>query len=231
MYKRMVIKLSGEALSGETEIYDNSTIDRILSDIINLSKKGTEIALAVGGGNIWRGRMAEDMDSTKADQMGMLATVINSLYLADRLRAKGQKTLVLTPFVVGNFTVFYSKEAALEGFEQNKVLIFGGGIGHPFFSTDTLPALRAAELNCDCVLFAKNVDGVYNKNPDHPDAVRYKKITYAKILQDGLEALDQAAMVICQKNKIPSVVFSLKHTGILLAAEGNVEDFGTIIEE
>ena len=234
MYKRIVIKLSGEALANENSLYDNETITNILTDIKTVSQKGVQVAIAVGGGNIWRGRQGEDMDPVKADQMGMLSTVINAMYLCDRFKALGQDAEVFTPFTVGNFTSNYSKEQANAALNAGKVIIFGGGIGHPFFSTDTVPVLRACELEADCVFFAKNVSGIFDKDPNkYPDAKHLPKTTYREIIQQDLEAIDIAAMVLCEKNKIPSFVFSLNHPhSIELAAMKSEQtlDFGTIIE-
>ncbi|MCL1996689.1 MAG: uridine monophosphate kinase [Defluviitaleaceae bacterium] len=240
MYKRIVIKLSGEALSGANSnsdsngngnLYDTTIIDNIIADIKYLTDKGVQICLAIGGGNIWRGRNADHIDKTKADQMGMLATVINSMYLCERLIAAGQTAQVFTPFSVGTFTTPYSKEAAERTLKDGGVVIFGGGLGHPFFSTDTVPVLRACELNCDCVFFAKNINGVYDKNPiTHPDAVRYKSLTYREIIEQNFEVIDIAAMVLCENNNIPSIVFSLTEAGsIRRAALDKDSDVGTII--
>lgn len=233
MYKRIVIKLSGEALSNGQSLYDNETINGILTDIKQVVSQGVQVAIAVGGGNIWRGRQGEDMDPVKADQMGMLSTVINAMYLSDRFKAMAQDAVVFTPFTVGTFTQVYAKEVANEALEQGKVVIFGGGIGQPFFSTDTVPALRACELGADCVFFAKNVNGIYDKNPDkYPDAKHMKHLTYRDIINENLEAIDIAAMVLCENNKIPSFVFSLNHPkSIVLAATqpSDTLDFGTII--
>ena len=231
MYKRIVIKLSGEALAsgddkGITNIYDDKTIDNLIKDIKNTMSRGTQVALVIGGGNILRGRSTPGINRAKADQIGMLATVMNSIYLAERFKENGIHTEVLTPFEVGNFTKVYSREKALKYLNQNKLLIFGGGLGHPYFSTDTIPALRALELECDCVLFAKNVDGIYNKNPAiHKDATKYKTITYRKIIEDNLYAIDIAAMVLCENGNIPSLVFSLNQENAIELAALNSEEF------
>ncbi|MCL2592561.1 MAG: UMP kinase [Defluviitaleaceae bacterium] len=233
MFKRIVIKLSGEALSEDSvNIFDNQKISEIVSDILKVKNKGVEISLVLGGGNILRGRsVSSETDRTKADQIGMLATVINSIYLADMIRQQGGLAVVMTPFKIGTFTLEFSKDLALEYFKKGYIIIFAGGTGHPFFSTDTIPALRAAELSADCVFYAKNVDGVYDKNPSvHSDAKRYKEITYRKIIKDNLVANDLAAMILCEDNNIPSLVFSLKYpNSIVLAAENDerLYEFGT----
>lgn len=239
MYKRIVIKLSGEALANKTNdknsihaMFHDETINNIITDIKKVVESGVQVSLAVGGGNIWRGRSANsNMDKCKADQIGMLSTIMNSIYLADSFKQQGLKAVVMTPFVVGAMTELYSKDAALDHMEEGKVVIFAGGLGHPFFSTDTIPALRAAELEADCVLFAKSIDGVYDKNPAiHSDAVRYKEITYRKIIKDNLVVNDLAAMVLCENNNIPSLVFSLNYpNSIEIASQDNDKfyDFGT----
>ena len=233
MYKRIVIKLSGEALAGKESLYDDTTIDSIITDIKHVVDNGVQVSLAIGGGNIWRGQSSKDIDKVKADQMGMLATVINSQYLCERLKVYGQPSTVFTPFNIGNFTTPFSKEAAEECLNSGGVAIFGGGIGHPFFSTDTIPVLRACELNCDCVLFAKNINGIYDKDPNvHSNAIRYSYLTYREIIRKDLQAIDIAAMVLCEKHNIPSVVFSLQHPkSIQLVAlnNGDSAKIGTTI--
>ena len=234
MYKRIVIKLSGEALGNDHSLYDDTVIDSLVKDIKDTLESGVQICLALGGGNIWRGQQGKNIDPPKADQMGMLATVINSMYLSERLIASGVGAVVFTPFSVGTFTTQFSKELAIECLEQGKVAIFGGGTGHPFFSTDTIPALRACELNCDCVLFAKNINGIYDKDPNiHTDAIRYETLTYRDIITKNLQAIDIAAMVLCEKHNIPSIVFSLKEPGsikISAHSKGKSLTIGTTIK-
>ena len=233
MFKRIVIKLSGEALAEDgINIFDNNKVFSIVADILKVKNMGTEVSLVLGGGNILRGRSVDaKTDRTKADQMGMLATVINSIYLADMIRQQEGHAVVMTPFKVGTFTLEFSKELALDYMSKGYIVIFAGGTGHPYFSTDTIPALRAAELSADCVFYAKNVDGIYDKNPSvYKDAQKYKEITYRKIIKDNLSANDLAAMILCEDNNIPSLVFSLKHpNSIALAAENNEKlyEFGT----
>jgi len=234
MYKRIVIKLSGEALSsGPDHLYDDAIIDNIVSQIKNVVDMGVQVGVAIGGGNIWRGRNTKSIHQTKADQMGMLATVINSMYLCERLKLHGQPATVFTPLSISTFTKVYSREATLDHMERGRVAVFGGGLGHPFFSTDTIPVLRACELDCDAVFFAKNINGVFDKDPNkHADAVRYREMTYRQVIEQNLEAIDIAAMVMCENNDIPSFVFSLNHPkSIELAASGSKDqlDFGTII--
>ncbi len=168
MYKRIVLKISGEALAGEQEgvAFFEPVVDELVRQVKAVLEKGTQVSLVIGGGNFWRGRSANSqMDRTKADQIGMLATVMNAIYVADALRQKGIGAVVQTPFVVGTMTELFSKESALSHLQNGDVVIFAGGLGHPFFSTDTITALRGAELDADGLFFAKNVDGVYDSDP------------------------------------------------------------------
>lgn len=241
MYKRIVIKLSGEALANKdndkfniSNMFNDNTINNIVAQIKDVVSSGTQVSLAIGGGNIWRGRSASsNMDKSKADQIGMLSTVINSIYLADAFAQQDIQAVVMTPFPVGTMTEVFSNDRAISHMKKGRVVIFAGGLGHPFFSTDTIPALRAAELQADCVLYAKSIDGVYDKNPSiHNDAIRYKEITYRKIIKDNLVVNDLAAMILCENNNIPSLVFSLNYpNSIKIASENNekIYDFGTKI--
>ena len=168
MYKRIILKLSGEALAGDKDgvMYDNETIFSVVDQIKEILDMGTQVALVIGGGNIWRGRSSNaEMDRTKADQIGMLATVMNAVYVADAFRQRGIKAVVQTPIIIGTVTEQFSKESAVKHLESGEVVIFAAGIGHPYFSTDTVTALRGAELDVDMLLFAKNVDGVYDSDP------------------------------------------------------------------
>ena len=210
MYKRIVIKLSGESLANQNTKFNDELITSIAEQIKTLIDNNIQIGIVVGGGNFWRGRSANPkMDKVKADQIGMLATVMNALYLSDAFDQKNIKTKIMTPFPIGMITKQFSKESALKNMNNKYVLIFAGGIGHPFFSTDTITALRAAELEADCILYAKNIDGIYDSDPKiNLQAKKYKKISYQKIINDNLEAIDICAMNISKE--IPSIVFSLK---------------------
>jgi len=174
---------------------------------------GTEVALVVGGGNLWRGRSANpEMDRVKADQIGMMATVMNALYLADMCRRQDMKAQVVTPIPIGKMTTLYEKERVLAMMAEQTVVINAAGVGHPFFSTDTVTALRAAELEADCVLYAKNVDGVYSSDPaTNPKAEKYKHLSYKTAIRRGLNAADMAALHLSAEAEIPSYVFSLNH--------------------
>ena len=232
MYKRVVLKLSGEALAGDKSNvkFDNEVIEGIVLQIKELIKSGTQVTLVIGGGNFWRGRSADSkMDRCKADQIGMLATVMNAIYVADFLRQKGVKAVVQTPFKCGTMTEEFSKDSALEHIENGEVVIFAGGLGHPMFSTDTITALRGAELECDGLLFAKNVDGVYDSDPaTNPNAKKIDEIKCEDIIKNNLKVIDLTAASICFEQKIPVVIFGLnEENSIIRAAKG--EKIGTIV--
>ena len=213
MIKRTVIKLSGEAIgdSGAKSGYNDPVIDSIVGQIIEVIEGGTEVSLVIGGGNLWRGHQARpDMDRVKADYMGMLATVMNALYLTEAFKRQGTKAQVVTPVPISNMTRIYNKDEALELMANYTVLINAAGTGHPYFSTDTITALRAAELEADCVLYAKNIDGVYDSDPrKNPSARKYKTLSYKTAIQNGLSAADIAAMHISKEAHTPSYIFGL----------------------
>jgi uridylate kinase len=226
MYKRVIIKLSGEALAGSRDFgFDDAVIGEIIGQIVEVMRKGVQVALVVGGGNFWRGRDAgPDMDRVKADQIGMMATVMNAIYLTERFRLKGIHSVVMTPAIIGVITEQFSKDKALEHMEKGSVIIFACGTGHPFFSTDTIAAIRGAELNADALLFAKNVDGVYDSDPHkNMKAVKMDKITYKEIMVNDLEVIDIAVCDICIKTGITSVVFGLNEPGGLVSAVSGVD--------
>jgi uridylate kinase len=240
MFKNVVIKISGEALQGEKQppqnasdaclvypSFDDDTVNKLISEIIEVKNKGVCVSLVVGGGNIWRGRDAKEcMDRSKADQIGMLATVMNALYLAEMFRAAGSEAVVMTPFVIGAFTEPFEKMKAAAYLQKGTILLFAGGTGLPFFSTDTIPAVRAAELGADAVLFAKNISGVYDVDPKtNQDAKKYDKLTYAEALQQNLRAIDITAMDICREMRLTSIVFGLNEPqGIIQAIFGTDEE-------
>lgn len=231
MYKRVILKLSGEALAGNGEKnFDNETINGIIAQIKTIIDKGVQVSIVVGGGNFWRGRSANpEMDRCKADQIGMLATVMNALYFSESLRINGLEAQVMTPFPVGTMTEQFSKEAAVEKLKSGKIIIFAGGIGHPFFSTDTVTALRASELDADAILFAKNIDGVYDSDPAvNPNAVKFDEIKCKDIIEKNLKVIDIAAANLCFEQKIPVVIFGLsENEGVVKAAMG--EKIGTVV--
>lgn len=230
MYKRVVLKLSGEALSSEGNVFDNNIIDNIISQVKAIVNMGIQVTMVVGGGNFWRGRSANPaMDRVKADHIGMMATVMNAMYLADFCRQKDLSAVVMTPFKVGTMTEEYSKDKAEAMLSQNKILIFAGGIGSPFFSTDTVTALRAAELQADAILFAKSIDGVYDSDPaTNPDAKKFDEIACKDIIEKNLKVIDLTAADLCYSQKIPVVIFGLaEENGLVKAANG--EKIGTVV--
>ena len=228
MYKRIILKLSGEALAGDKEgvMYDNDTIFAVVEQIKSILDMGTQVALVIGGGNIWRGRSSNaEMDRTKADQIGMLATVMNAVYVADAFRQKGVKATVQTPIIIGTVTEQFSKEKAASRLEAGEVVIFAAGIGHPYFSTDTVTALRGAELEADILLFAKNVDGVYDSDPKtNPN----DEIKCQDIIRQGLRVVDTSAASLCYEQKIPVLIFGLNEENSLMRAVKG-EKIGTVV--
>ncbi|MEA4815850.1 MAG: UMP kinase [Lachnospiraceae bacterium] len=231
MYKRIILKLSGEALASKSSgYYNDEVIDSIINQIKEIKEMGTQISLVVGGGNYWRGRSADKkMDRTKADHIGILATVMNALYLCDALRQAGVYAHVMTPFKVGTITEEFSKDAALSFLSKGEVVIFAGGIGHPFFSTDSITALRGAELEADALFFAKNVDGIYDKDPNvFSDAKKMDIIKCEDIIKNNLKVIDLTAASICLDEKIPILIFGLnEEKSIIRGVKG--EKIGTLV--
>jgi uridylate kinase len=211
MFKRVVIKLSGEALSSNGEIFNDGIIDGLVAQIKRLRDSGVETALVIGGGNIWRGRNARlDMNKEKADQMGMLATVVNGIYICEAFVRQGVDAVVATPFPINTWTLHYEQEHVKKLMSGGTVVINAAGIGHPWFSTDTVTALRAAELKADAILFAKTTDGVYDKDPNkYADARKYRSLSYETALRNHLNVADMAAMHLAAGAGVASYVFSL----------------------
>ena len=211
--KRAVIKLSGEAIGDSQSAtgYNDTVIDSIVKQIINAMHSGTQVSLVIGGGNLWRGNQApKKMDRVKADYIGMLATVMNAIYLAEAFNRQGAKALVMTPMPIANMTKVFEKDLALDLMADKTVIINAAGTGHPYFSTDTITALRAAELKADIVLYAKNIDGVYDSDPNkNTSARKYKFLSYGTAIRNGLNAADIAAMHISMEAETPSYVFGL----------------------
>lgn len=217
-YRRVILKLSGEALAGEQGYgLDAQVLSSIASQIKEVVELGVEVAVVVGGGNIWRGISGAQsgMDRATADYMGMLATVMNSLALQDALEAHGIPTRVQSAIEMRQVAEPYIRRRAIRHLEKGRVVIFGAGLGNPFFSTDTNAALRAAEIEAEVILMAKNnVDGVYNADPRyHPDAVKYESLTYLDIVNQGLAVMDSTASTLCMENEIPLIVFNLSEEG------------------
>ena len=209
--KRVLLKLSGEALAGEKKTgFDEATVIEVSKQIREISKEGLEIGIVIGGGNFWRGRTSETIDRNKADQIGMLATVMNCIYVSDICRYLGMKTQIYTPFVCGAFTDLYSKDAVEESFAQGKIVFFAGGTGHPYFSTDTATVLRAVEIEAEAILLAKAVDGIYDSDPKtNPNAVKYDEISIEEVVAKKLAAMDLTASIMCMEQKMPMLVFAL----------------------
>ncbi len=210
-YKRVILKLSGEALSGKKGFgLDEETVESIAEQIKIISKLGVEVAVVVGGGNFWRGRSGKGMDRTTADYMGMLATVINSLALQDALENLDVLTRVQTAIEMRQVAEPYIRRKAIRHLEKGRVVIFAAGTGNPYFSTDTTASLRAAEIEAEVILLAKKVDGVYDSDPmENPNAVKFEELTYIEILSKGLGVMDSTATSLCMDNNIPIIVFSL----------------------
>ena len=228
-YKRVMLKISGEALSGANGFgFDFDTVSRIAKEVKEIVDMGIEVGLVVGGGNIWRGRSGEGMDRTTADHMGMLATCINALALQDALEGIGVKTRVQTAIEMKEIAEPFIRRRAVRHLEKGRVVIFGAGSGNPYFSTDTAAALRAAEIEADVILLAKNVDGVYDKDPNKfADAKKYDTLTYMEVIEQGLQVMDTTATTLCMDNNIPIKVFELTTENILKAVYG--ENIGTTV--
>lgn len=209
--QRIVLKLSGEALAGDKKTgFDEAIVRGIARQVKELANRGIQVGIVVGGGNFWRGRNGDEIDRTKADQIGMLATVMNCIYVSDIFRGEGMSTQIFTPFVCGAFTELFSKDDANRCFENGTVVFFAGGTGHPYFSTDTGAVLRAIEVDADMILMAKSVDGVYNSDPKiNPEAKKYDNLTYDEILAKGLGAIDITAASLAKENDMDIWVFDL----------------------
>lgn len=231
MYKRIVLKLSGEALAGEKGFgLDDATIEKIVEEIAKVRQNGTDVGIVVGGGNFWRGRQGSNMDRSTADHMGMMATVMNALAMQDALERHGIPTRVQTALSITRVAEPYILRKAIRHFEKGRVVIFGCGTGNPYFTTDTAAALRAAEIGADAILLAKNVDGIYDSDPKtNKCAKKFDEISYMDVIKKGLKAMDTTAVSMCMENKIPIIAFALgEEDSIIKAANG--EKIGTIIK-
>ena len=209
--KRILLKLSGEALAGSKKTgFDEETVLAVARQIKAIAEEGTRIGIVIGGGNFWRGRTSEAIGRSKADQIGMLATVMNCMYVSDICRYTGLSTEIFTPFVCGAFTRLYSRDAAEEAFASGKVVFFAGGTGHPYFSTDTATVLRAVEMEAEAIYLAKAVDGIYDSDPKvNPDAVKFDEITIEEVVDRKLAAMDLTASIMCLEQRMPMMVFGL----------------------
>lgn len=231
-YKRILLKLSGEVLAGEQKMgLDFDTVTSICSAVRDVVQLGVQVGIVVGGGNFFRGRTGGSMDRTRADHMGMLATVMNSLALADGLEQLGVPARVQTAIAMQQFAEPYIRNRAVRHLEKGRVVIFGCGTGNPFFTTDTAAALRAAEIGADIMFKASNVDGIYDKDPHRfSDAKKYDVLSYTEILAHDLKVMDGTAASLCRDNKLPILVFNLENpANIVRAVQG--ENIGTIVKE
>lgn len=230
-YKRILLKLSGEALAGEKGFgIDPQTLGKICDVIKRVIDMGVEVAIVVGGGNFWRGRQAHDMERVTADYMGMLATVMNGQALQDALEYRGLDTRLQLAFEIKQIGEQYIRRKAIRHLEMGRVVIFAGGTGNPFFSTDTCAALRASEINAEVILAGKTIDGVYDDDPKtNPNAKKFDEITYAEVLDRNLKVIDSSAASICKDNNIPTLVFALSNPDNIVSVVAG-ENIGTIIK-
>ena len=209
--QRILLKLSGEALAGDKKTgFDEETVRGVAIQVRELVEDGVQVGIVIGGGNFWRGRSSDSIDRTKADQIGMLATVMNCIYVSEIFRSEGMMTNVLTPFECGSFTKLFSKDRANKYFSKNMVVFFAGGTGHPYFSTDTGVVLRAVEVDADVILLAKAVDGVYDGDPRcNPNAKKYAEVSIEEVIEKNLQVVDMTASIMARDNKMPMWVFAL----------------------
>lgn len=228
--KRILLKLSGEALAGPKKTgFDEDTVMEVAKQVKVLVEEGIQVGIVIGGGNFWRGRTSEAIERTKADQIGMLATVMNCIYVSEIFRTAGMKTAIFTPFACGTMTELFSKDKANAYFAEGRAVFFAGGTGHPYFSTDTGIALRAIEMDADCILLAKSIDGVYDSDPKvNPQAKKYETISIQEVIDKQLAVVDLTASIMCMEHKMPMAVFSLNEKdGIANAMQGRVN--GTLV--
>lgn len=222
--KRIMLKLSGEALAGPKKTgFDEDTVRRVALQVKELTEDGIQVGIVIGGGNFWRGRSSENIDRTKADQIGMLATIMNCIYVSEIFRSVGMRTSILTPFECGSFTKLFSKDRANKYFEKGMVVFFAGGTGHPYFSTDTGVLLRAVEVEAEVVLLAKAIDGVYDDDPGkNSNAKKYETVTIEEVIAKNLQVVDMTASILARDNKMPMWVFGLnEENSIVNTVKGN----------
>lgn len=219
-HRRVILKLSGEALAGETRFgFDEAKVRSVAMEVLPAVREGVELAVVIGGGNFWRGRSSKNIDRSKADQIGMLATVMNALYVSEIFRSCGMRTEIFTPFACGGMTRLFSEDAAKEALSAGRVVFFAGGTGHPYFSTDTGIVLRALELEMDEILLAKAVDGVYDSDPaKNPDAKKYDTISIDEVVEKKLGVIDLTASALCLDNRMPLAIFALDGCGSITRA-------------
>ncbi len=227
---RVLLKLSGEALAGDKKTgFDEETCVKVASQVKKIVDKGIQVAVVIGGGNFWRGRTSNKIDRTKADGIGMMATIMNCMYVSEIFRTEGMDTTVYTPFACGTWTKMFSKDDAVADLNKGKVIFFAGGTGHPYFSTDMTMVLRAIEIEADQILAAKAVDGVYDSDPaENPDAKKFEEMSINEIVEKQLNVIDLASSVLAMENKMPMLLFGLnEENSIERAASG--EKIGTKI--
>jgi uridylate kinase len=217
---RVFLKLSGEALAGEKHTgFDEPTVMDVARQVKEITEQGMQVGIVIGGGNFWRGRTSETIDRTKADQIGMLATIMNCIYVSEIFRTNGMMTQILTPFECGSMTKLFSKDRANKYFAKGMVVFFAGGTGHPYFSTDTGIVLRAIEMDADGIYLAKAVDGVYDSDPRvNPSAVKYDEVTIQEVIDKKLAVVDLTASIMCLENKMPMYVFGLGEKNSIVRA-------------
>ena len=228
--KRVLLKLSGEALAGDKKTgFDEATCIEVANQVKEIVDANVQVGIVIGGGNFWRGRTSNTIERTKADQIGMLATVMNCIYVSEIFRYVGMETVVMTQFACGDCSVMFSKDEAMKALSEGKVVFFAGGTGHPYFSTDTATTLRAIEIEADGILLAKSIDGVYDSDPaTNPDAKRYDKISIQEVIDKRLGVVDLTASIMCLENKMPMYVFALNEkNSISKAISGDFN--GTIV--
>ncbi|MCM1088970.1 MAG: UMP kinase [Muribaculaceae bacterium] len=218
--QRVLLKLSGEALAGDKKTgFDEETVKGVALQVKQLVDDGIQMGVVIGGGNFWRGRSSENIDRTKADQIGMLATIMNCIYVSEIFRSVGMRTSILTPFECGSFTKLFSKDRANKYFHKNMVVFFAGGTGHPYFSTDTGVVLRAVEVDADVILLAKAVDGVYDDDPrTNIQAKKYDEVSIDEVIEKNLQVVDMTASILARDNKMPMWVFGLNEKDSIVNA-------------
>lgn len=218
--RRILLKLSGEALAGDKKTgFDEATVRDVALQVKQLVDDGIQVGIVTGGGNFWRGRTSENIDRTKADQIGMLATVMNCIYVSEIFRSVGMQTSILTPFACGSFTKLFSKDRAVRYFEQGQVVFFAGGTGHPYFSTDTGVVLRAIEVEAEVILLAKSIDGVYDDDPGkNPAARKYTEVSIDEVIEKNLQVVDMTASILARDNHVPMWVFGLNEKNSIVNA-------------
>ena len=216
--KRVLLKLSGEALAGEKHTgFDEATCIQVAKQVKSVLEEGLQVGIVIGGGNFWRGRTSENIDRAKSDQIGMLATVMNCIYVSEIFRSVGMKTKIFTPFTCGPMAEMFTKDAAVECLEKGMAVFFAGGTGHPYFSTDTTTILRAVEIEADVILLAKAVDGVYDSDPKlNPEAKKYDELPIQTVIDRKLGVMDLTASIMCMENRMPMLVFGLNEENSII---------------